>query len=114
MDAVNATPKDFKYDGNKAKYITFLDKAKSALSKKVNTQAASQLIKHWSGGLSFEAVKLKAEGDPSVAGDSGLLGGGPTEFTRLADIPQEWKIFCEKYVPGDINLDDPTKDRNAY
>ena len=78
----------------------------------MNTQAAPELIKHWDGGHSYETIRTIAEGDPTVVGDLGLLGGGPTEFARLADIPQAWKEFCEKYVLGDVNLDNPTQDRN--
>ena len=96
MVADNASSKDYKYDGNKSNYLNFLDKARAALSKKVNTQAAPQLINHWSGGLSLGAVKIKAEGDPPVVGDLGLLGGGLTSFTRLSGIPQAWKTWCEK------------------
>ena len=112
MVAENATSKFYKYDGNKSTYLKFLDEARTALSKKVNTQAAPELIKHWDGGHSYETIRTIAEGDPTVVGDLGLLGGGPTEFTRLADIPQAWKEFCEKYVLGDVNLDNPTQDRN--
>ena len=43
MVAENATSKFYKYDGNKSTYLKFLDEARTALSKKVNTQAAPEL-----------------------------------------------------------------------